>query len=319
MDPNAAISGYMDLFSKTSTFMSIDVVNSTQIKNGENEQDVIYTFLSYHKLIREVAYTYHGEITTISGDGVMCRFERPDDAAAAAQHILNELPGFNKRQNRLSQPFALRLGVNTGQVLENQSISAGQLISHTIDVAAKLQQTCLPNHVRFSQETVNLLKPDHLPLTRLEWDAALQTTLFQYGGSAEDRRAPRALPNPIRTLIIDDVLPELLKVKKILWTRHHQSMTAYTINQAALCMLAWKPHVVLLSADLAWDTGWELLKSLRADQTFSRIPVIVMSGKSTGETVERSIGLGANGFLKKPVEDQQMLKRVDMVLREFYL
>src|SRR3989344_1666751 len=117
----AALSEYADLFSKTSTFVSIDVVDSTALKTGENEQDVIYTFLSYQKLVRELAYTHHGEIATISGDGMMCRFERADDAAAAVQNILRETPSFNKRQNRLSRPFDLRLGVNTGQVYESQS------------------------------------------------------------------------------------------------------------------------------------------------------------------------------------------------------
>jgi hypothetical protein len=29
--------------------------------------------------------------------------------------------------------------------------------------------------------------------------------------------------------------------------------------------------------------------------------------------------LGANGFIKKPLEEQHIVKRVDMVLREFYL
>src|SRR4051794_10091801 len=110
MESNAALTGYAELFSKTSTFVSIDVVDSTALKSGENEQDVIYTFLSYHKLIRELAYEHHGELITISGDGVMCRFERGDDAAAVVAHILASLLAFNKRQNRLSRGFALRLG-----------------------------------------------------------------------------------------------------------------------------------------------------------------------------------------------------------------
>jgi hypothetical protein len=44
-----------------------------------------------------------------------------------------------------------------------------------------------------------------------------------------------------------------------------------------------------------------------------------MSQLTTGETVEKCFGLGANGFLRKPLEEQHVVKRVDMVLREFYL
>src|SRR4051812_47488319 len=119
----------MDLTARTGTFVSIDVVESTALKSGENEADVIYTFLGYHKRIRELSYLHHGEIINISGDGIMCRFQVADDAAEAVADILADLPAFNKRHNRLSGAFRLRLGVNTGAVYESQAQAPGQLIS----------------------------------------------------------------------------------------------------------------------------------------------------------------------------------------------
>jgi len=44
-----------------------------------------------------------------------------------------------------------------------------------------------------------------------------------------------------------------------------------------------------------------------------------MSHETTGEIIQRSFKIGANGFLRKPLDAQQVLKRVEMVLREFYL
>jgi len=319
VEPLSSTPEYADLYSKTSTFISIDVVDSTALKGGENEQDIIYTFLTYHKLIRELAYACHGEISTISGDGVMCRFERPDDAVSAAQKILEELPNFNKRQNRLSRPFALRLGVNTGEVYESQSMTAGQIISHTVDVAAKLQQACPPNHALISQETLNALKQKPPEMTRTGWNAHLKTTAYQLSGTGVVQRAPRVLPNPVRVLVVDDDLPEMTRLRKVLWTRKHDALPVYTPAQAALCTTSWRPHVILTSVDLAWNAGWDLLKALRSDPAASHIPVILMSQFTTGETIEKCFGLGANGFLRKPLEETQLGKRMDMILREFYL
>src|SRR5579872_3168254 len=101
MDSTPSLEALLNLSSKISTFVSMDVVGSTGLKSGENEQDVIYSFLSYHKLVRQAAYNCHGEVMSISGDGIMCRFENADDEALAVQAILRELPGFNKRVNRL--------------------------------------------------------------------------------------------------------------------------------------------------------------------------------------------------------------------------
>jgi class 3 adenylate cyclase/CheY-like chemotaxis protein len=319
MDPNATPAGPTELFSKISTFVSIDVVDSTSLKAGENDQDVIYTFLSYHKKVRELAYEHHGEIATISGDGMMCRFERAEDAVSAVEHLLRAIPDFNKRQNRLSHPFNIRVGVNTGQVYESQSLSAGQLISHTIDVAAKLQQACPVNQALISQETVSALKEMRLPLARLGWDAKLKTTAYQYGGSQQLAARARTLPKPVKILVIEDDLVELMRLKKILWARSHDALSVYTSSQAAVCTTSWNPHVIILNAELPWDAGWDFLKALRADARASHIPVIMTAIQATGEIVEKCFGLGANGFLKKPLEEQQIVKRVDMVLREFYL
>ena len=67
MPPDQALSDYLKLSAKTSTFVSIDVVGSTQVKTGQNEQDIIYTFLAYHKLASDLAYTHHGEVCSIAG------------------------------------------------------------------------------------------------------------------------------------------------------------------------------------------------------------------------------------------------------------
>src|SRR3984893_7273950 len=101
MDSNSNLSDLLQLSSRTSTFVSVDVVGSTAIKTGQNEQDIIYTFLAYHKLVSDLAYTHHGEVTNITGDGIMCRFQRAEDAAALVQNLLGQLSSFNKKQNRL--------------------------------------------------------------------------------------------------------------------------------------------------------------------------------------------------------------------------
>ncbi len=87
MESGAHLSDLLNLSSRTGTFLSVDVVGSTQIKTGQNEQDIIYTFLAYHKLVSDLAYQHHGEVTNITGDGMMCRFQRPEDAARLVEEI----------------------------------------------------------------------------------------------------------------------------------------------------------------------------------------------------------------------------------------
>jgi class 3 adenylate cyclase/CheY-like chemotaxis protein len=320
MPPEQALSDYLKLSAKTSTFVSIDVVGSTQIKTGQNEQDIIYTFLAYHKLVSDLAYTHHGEVITITGDGLMCRFQRAEDAAELAHDLLMALAPFNKKQNHLTQPMSLRIGVHTGEVYESDSLSSGQMISKTLDIAAKLQQKAPTNHAFYSESTVLLLGERAAKFQRLGWDAALGIHVYDGGsGAAEGSPQGRMLPSPARVLIIESELSEMAKLSKTLFGSHYDPFTVFNQNQASLALGTWPPHLVLLSLDLPWETGWDFLTHFRGDAQMSKIPLVAMSYQTNGEAIQKSFKNGANGFLKKPLDEQQILKRIEMVLREFYL
>jgi len=320
MESGAHLSDLLNLSSRTSTFVSVDVMGSTQIKTGQNEQDIIYTFLAYHKLVSDLAYTHHGEVTNITGDGMMCRFQRADDAAGLAENLLSQLPSFNKKQNHLTKPLVLRVGVHTGEVFESESLTSGQIISKTLDITAKLQQGAEADHAQFSEATVSLLGDKAKGYRRVGWSAALGTNVYDYAPGGQSRsRDVRKLPEPAHVLIIEPELTEIARLKKVLFGNRFDTFTVFNQNQAALAMSGWTPHLILLSLDLSWQTGWELLTSLRADAKMSHIPIVATSYQTTGEIIQKSFKIGANGFLRKPLDEQQILKRFEMVLREFYL
>lgn len=319
MESNQALSDYLNLSAKTSTFVSIDVVGSTQLKAGENEQDIIYTFLAYHKFVSDLAYEFHGEVITITGDGMMCRFQRPEDGAGLTLQILSQMAVFNKKQNHLSRPLSIRLGVHTGEVMEREGAASGQIISRTLDLTAKLQQSAPADHARLSETTVSLLKGNESVFRRVGWDAALSMNVFETQNAEGPTRAARQLPSPARILLVEQEIDEVQKLKKTFFSRQHEAMAVFTLNQAALAISTWEPHLIMLSTDLPWDSGWELLTSLRADAKLSSVPIIAMSRQTTGELVQKSFRMGANGFLRKPLDEHQVVKRAEMVFREFYL
>lgn len=320
MDSNANLSELLNLSARVYTFVSIDVAGSTQMKNGQNEQDIIYTFLAYHKHVSNLSYTHHGEVATISGDGIMCRFQRPEDAAAMAEALLQQLSEFNKKQNHLAQPLQLRLGIHTGEVLQNETMSSGQIISKTLDITAKLQQQASVDTALFSEATIALLGEKGKSYQRRGWDASLGTNIFEYAVHGDKTAAAaRPMPQPARVLIIEPGLEEIQKLKKSLFGSRYEAFTVFNQNQATLAISSWTPHLIVLSLDLEWKTGWEFLSSLRADASMSQTPIIVMSNQTSGESVQKAMRVGANGFLRKPLDPQQIQKRVEIVMREFYL
>jgi CheY-like chemotaxis protein len=58
--------------------------------------------------------------------------------------------------------------------------------------------------------------------------------------------------------------------------------------------------LILLDLNLPHVSGFEILEFLKADPQLMKIPVVVLSGSSSHEDIERCYAAGANSYLCKP-------------------
>jgi len=68
------------------------------------------------------------------------------------------------------------------------------------------------------------------------------------------------------------------------------------------------PQVVLLDLKLPKVDGLEVLRRMRADGRTKRLPVVVFTSSSEEEDMLSSYSLGANSYVRKPVEFEQFLE-----------
>lgn len=80
-----------------------------------------------------------------------------------------------------------------------------------------------------------------------------------------------------------------------------------------------KPDIILLDLMLPMISGVEVLKYVKTNLVMHNIPIIVVSGLSSeGEKVQ-CLDLGADDYISKPFSFNELVSRINAVLRRFGL
>jgi two-component system, response regulator len=71
-----------------------------------------------------------------------------------------------------------------------------------------------------------------------------------------------------------------------------------------------EPQVVLLDLNLPRIDGLEVLRTVRADPTLRLLPIVVLTSSIEEQDLITSYGLGANSYIRKPVDFTQFVESV---------
>lgn len=119
-----------------------------------------------------------------------------------------------------------------------------------------------------------------------------------------------------RILIVDDEPANILLLESILENTGGEIRSLSDSKLVEQVFLEFEPDIVLLDLHMPDPDGLEVLRRLRSARTsLGFLPVIVLSG-DTGKVARNSaLILGADDFLTKPLDPEEVVLRVRNLLR----
>jgi len=125
--------------------------------------------------------------------------------------------------------------------------------------------------------------------------------------------APESRAGPV-VLIVDD--DERLRE----YVRVNLEMEGYTIHEAASADDGMKvldelqPDLVLLDVMMPQVDGWEMLRLMHERHGVGSIPVVMFSGKVDERAADQAAERGAQGFIGKPFDPNELIAQTKQLL-----
>ena len=118
-----------------------------------------------------------------------------------------------------------------------------------------------------------------------------------------------------RIFVVDDDKQIVRLIQSYLEQTGYQVLTAYDGAAALRLIRTERPDLIVLDLMLPDRDGWEITRTLRADPSQARLPIIMLTARV--EDTDRILGLelGADDYITKPFNPREVLARVRAVLR----
>lgn len=121
--------------------------------------------------------------------------------------------------------------------------------------------------------------------------------------------------NPAKILVVDDVPKNVKLLADVLVAKGYGVATAASGAEALKAVESERPDLVLLDIMMPGMSGYEVCRALRADPATAMLPVVLVTSLDACEERVKGIEAGADDFLSKPVNFDELLARTRSLLR----
>jgi CheY-like chemotaxis protein len=121
--------------------------------------------------------------------------------------------------------------------------------------------------------------------------------------------------NPDDILIIQRALKEARVVNQLWVVRDGQEALDFLQHKGQFQDISTspKPGLILLDINLPKINGLDVLREIKGDAEFKRIPTVILTVSRRDEDIAKGYNHGCNSFIQKPVEFEKFVEVVKQI------
>jgi DNA-binding response OmpR family regulator len=120
------------------------------------------------------------------------------------------------------------------------------------------------------------------------------------------------MPMPEKILVIDDEEATVQLISMLLEKRGFETIKAFRAEEGLRKAYRHQPDLVLLDIMMPDMDGWDVCKRLRE---MSDVPIVFLSARSDVKDVVKGLEMGADDYVTKPYDNDELVARVRAHLR----
>ena len=129
--------------------------------------------------------------------------------------------------------------------------------------------------------------------------------------SLSDFREMKSAIETRTILVVDD--DEIMRsaLKRILEGENHKVLMAEDGLELSKVLETTRLDMVLLDINLPWVDGFELCRLIKDHHSLKNVPLLLVSGRKAPEDIEKGFESGADEYVTKPFDIDEMLKTIN--------
>ena len=115
-------------------------------------------------------------------------------------------------------------------------------------------------------------------------------------------------------LVVDDSTTNVVLIEAVLSEMGYTIIPTLNAKEAYKAINKKLPDLILLDLLMPRISGYDFLKEIKKDDHTKNIPVIVISAVTDQLNIKKIMNMGADEFIKKPLDIQILIDKVESLL-----